>query len=164
MLRPGAAGADPAMLVALASALFAAVVVTLIRRMPLSERPVTILFYYGVVSTPIILIPAWSVWTPPTWEHLALMLLASVFGVAGQGFAIRAYRGGEASFVAPFDYARLLFATALGVAIFGHLPDAMTALGAAVIVASSVYIARREMQLGRKHSLGKTLASGGKSH
>jgi drug/metabolite transporter (DMT)-like permease len=149
MVRPGSAGFDPTMLVALLSAFLAAIVVTLIRRMPLSERPVTILFYFGLITTPVALLPAWLVWTTPSPAELALLALAAGLGVAGQGCAIRAHRAGEASIVAPFDYARLLFATGLGFLLFGDLPDAWAAAGAMVIVASSVYIGRRELRLGR---------------
>jgi drug/metabolite transporter (DMT)-like permease len=149
MVRPGSAGFDPVMLVALLGASLAAVVVTLIRAMPLSERPVTLLFYFGLITTPVAFLPAWLVWQSPGWQELALLALASGLGVAGQGCAIRAHRAGEASIVAPFDYARLLFATALGFALFGDLPDEWTVVGATVIVASSLYIARRELRLGR---------------
>ena len=79
-------------------------------------------------------------------------LVSAVLGVAGQGCAIRAYRAGEASLVAPFDYARLVFATGLGFLLFGDLPDRWTLAGAAVIVASSVYIAHRELRLGRQRA------------
>jgi len=152
MVRPGSAGFQPAMLAALMHAFLAGVVVTLIRRMPLSERPVTLLFYFGLVATPASLLPAWYVWTPVGAYDLALMALAAVLGVAGQGCAIRAHRAGEASIVAPFDYSRLVFATALGFLLFGDLPDRWTAAGAAVIVTSSLYIAHRELRLGRRRA------------
>ncbi len=56
-------------------------------------------------------------------DDLVLLTLAAVLGVAGQGCAIRAHRAGEASLVAPFDYARLVFATGLGFLLFGDLLD-----------------------------------------
>ncbi len=152
MVRPGSAGFQPAMLAALAHAFLAGVVVTLIRRLPLSERPTTLLFYFGLVATPASLLPAWVVWTPVSANDLVLLTLAAVLGVAGQGCAIRAHRAGEASLVAPFDYARLVFATGLGFLLFGDLPDRWTLAGAAVIVASSVYIAHRELRLGRRRA------------
>ncbi len=150
MVRPGAAGFQPAMLVALAHAFFAGVVVTLIRRMPMSERPVTLMFYFGLIATPVVFVPAWFVWTPVDGHDLALLALAAALGVAGQACAIHAHRAGEASIVAPFDYTRLLYATALGFLLFGDLPDLWTLAGAGVIVASSLYIVRRELRLGRR--------------
>ena len=61
---------------------------------------------------------------------------------------IRAFRVGEATFVAPFDYTKLLLAGAIGFALFGEVPDLWSLAGAAVIVAATVYIARREASLG----------------
>ncbi|MFQ5954839.1 MAG: DMT family transporter [Kiloniellales bacterium] len=148
MVRPGSAGFQPIMLVALMNAFLAGVVVTLIRRFPPSERPITILFYFGLVTTPVALVPAWLVWTPVGWQDLALLALAAGFGVVGQACAIRAHRAGEASIVAPFDYSRLVFATALGFLLFADLPDRWTVAGAAVIVMSSLFIWYREMRLG----------------
>jgi drug/metabolite transporter (DMT)-like permease len=52
--------------------------------------------------------------------------------------------------VAPFDYTRQLFAAGAGFLLFAESPDGWTAAGAVIIVASSLYIARREAQLARR--------------
>src|SRR3546814_10402440 len=57
---------------------------------------------------------------------------------------IRAYRSGEASFVAPFDYLKLILAGLIGFAVFDEVPGLWTFAGAAVIVGATLYIARRE--------------------
>ena len=50
----------------------------------------------------------------------------------------------DASVLAPFSYTQLLTSGLLGVAVFGHVPDGGTLLGAAVIAASGLYMAHRE--------------------
>src|SRR3546814_12180958 len=65
-------------------------------------------------------------------------------GVVSQAMIIRAYRSGEASFVAPFDFLKLILAGLIGFAVFGEVPGPATLLGAVVIVGAAVYIARRE--------------------
>jgi drug/metabolite transporter (DMT)-like permease len=50
--------------------------------------------------------------------------------------------------VAPFDYSRLLFSALFGLALFAEVPDVWTMAGAALIVASTIYIARREAMVG----------------
>src|SRR3546814_18318027 len=65
-------------------------------------------------------------------------------GVVSQAMIIRAYRSGEASFVAPFDYLQLILAGLIGFAVFGEVPGPATLLGAVVIVGAAVYTARRE--------------------
>ncbi len=77
-------------------------------------------------------------------------LLVAVLAVAGQFLAIRAYGVGEATAVVPFGYARLIFAGLVGFALFAEVPDKWSLAGAAVIVASTLYIALREVKQGRK--------------
>ena len=62
---------------------------------------------------------------------------------------MRGFSTGETSFVTPFDYTRLIFATIFGIVLFGELPDFWKAVGALIIVGSGYYIARREMNLAR---------------
>lgn len=144
MVRPGGAGIDGAALVALGGALLVAIVTVVIKKLSETERPVTILFYFGITSTAVAAIPAAAVWRAPTLAELALLLTIGALGATAQTCTIRAYRVGEASAITPFDYARLLFAGLLGMVFFAEFPDAWTLLGAGIIVASSFYIARRE--------------------
>ena len=62
---------------------------------------------------------------------------------------VKAMSLAEASVILPFDFARLPFAALLGWLAFGEVSDAWTWIGATVIFASSLYIGRREAQLGR---------------
>jgi len=149
MLRPGPDGLDPAMLAAIAQALAVAGTVVFVKKLPAGERHLAILFWFAAISTAVAIVPAVFVWRWPTPEEWALAGLMGVFGVGSQAAIVRAYRAGEATAVAPFDYARLLFATLFGFALFSEIPDLWTAAGAAVIIGSTVYIARREARLGR---------------
>jgi drug/metabolite transporter (DMT)-like permease len=144
MLRPGAGTFEPASLVALLGACFIAGVMVVIKKMSPTERPVTILAYFGTLSTLASLGPALWVWRAPDAAQLVLLLGIGAAGTLGQFLIIRAYAVAEATAVAPFDYARLLFAGLIGFAVFDEVPDAWTLTGAAVIVASTLYIARRE--------------------
>jgi drug/metabolite transporter (DMT)-like permease len=147
MVRPGAGTFDQAALFALADALSIAFLVTLVKRLPPGETTLVMLFYFGVFSTLAALPPALIVWRDPTWDEAALLVGIGVLGVLSQSFWIRAYRAGEASVVAPFDYLRLLFAGLAGFLAFGELVDGWTLVGAGIIVVSTVYIARREARL-----------------
>jgi drug/metabolite transporter (DMT)-like permease len=76
-----------------------------------------------------------------------MLVAIGAVGALSQYWWILAFRAGEASAVAPFDYSRLLFSALFGLAFFAEVPDAWTLAGAALIVASTIYIARREAQL-----------------
>lgn len=153
MVRPGAGIIDSAALFALVDALSIAFLVTLVKRLPPGETTLVMLFYFGVFSTIAALPPALLVWRAPAPGEFALLIGIGVLGVLSQSCWIRAYRAGEASAVAPFDYLRLLFAAIAGFLAFGERVDAWTLAGAAIIVVSTVYIARREARLRRASSI-----------
>ena len=65
---------------------------------------------------------------------------------------IRGYGTGEVSALAPFEYFRLPFALLYGFPLFAERPDLYTLLGASIIVASTLPIARREQLLNRQQT------------
>ena len=74
---------------------------------------------------------------------LWLLAGATVFGIAGYAALTPAMRLGEVAVVTPFRYARLLFALAIGVTVFGERPDAATLAGSAMIVACGMVLLTR---------------------
>ena len=146
MVQPSGADYGIAALVALAAAFLIACVRIQVKRLTMTERPLTILLYFGVFSSFLSLGPALAVWRAPSAGELVLLFLVGALGALAQTFAIRGLSIGEASAVLPFDYTRLLFATAFGYALFAHLPGPETVAGAAVIVASTLFLARSEMR------------------
>ena len=118
---------------------------------------------FGAATPPLIQIlaasfgalgPALYVWRTPTVTELALLLLMGAVGSTGQYFTIRSFRIAEATAVDPIDYTRLILATLIGIAFFSEVPDIWTLVGAAIIVGSTLYIARREARLGHKRAAG----------
>jgi drug/metabolite transporter (DMT)-like permease len=80
----------------------------------------------------------------------ALDLLAAVgFGVAAYYGLTAAMRMGEVGVITPFRYTRLVFALILGVVVFAERPDALTLIGAAVIIGSGIYTLIRGRQVAR---------------
>lgn len=154
MARPGHGGFDAAALIAIAATLFVAGVGVMLKRLSATERPETIIFYFTVTSSLMALGPALYVWRSPRWTDIAIMMLLGALGSLGQYLSIRAYRVAEATAVDPVDYARLLLATAFGFSLFAELPDRWTLIGALIIIASTLYITRREARLGKKVTQG----------
>ena len=83
-------------------------------------------------------------WIPVRGEHVWLIAGVGVAGALGQYAITEAFRTGEASLLAPLEYSALLWGTALDLALWHVLPDRVTWIGAAVIVASGIYLLRRE--------------------
>lgn len=85
----------------------------------------------------------------PAAGMVGALAVGAVVGVAAYYTVIAAMRTGEISIVTPFRYARILFAIALGLVIFGERPDTLTLSGAAVVVGCGVYTVLRERRLAR---------------
>ena len=67
-----------------------------------------------------------------------------VAGALGQYTITEAFRTGEASLVAPLEYSALVWGVLLDLSLWGVLPDAITWLGAGIIIGSGLYLLRRE--------------------
>jgi drug/metabolite transporter (DMT)-like permease len=90
-----------------------------------------------------------SVLAAPGWvalrtEDTLLLCALSVTGFLGQLAITRAFSAGDASSVAPFEYSALAWGVALDWVLWHTLPDRYTMLGAAIIIASGVYLVRHE--------------------
>lgn len=149
MVRPGAGTFELGALLALAMALGIAIASSMVKRLPVGETPAMMLFWFSLIATLLSAPLAIAVWRAPTLDQWLLLIVIGVFGVAAQSLIIRAYKVGEATFVAPFDYSKLVIAVLVGYFAFSEVPDAWTFAGAAVIIASTLYIARREATLGQ---------------
>jgi len=155
MLRPGDGMLETAALVAVAGAFAAAIVKLLIKQLTATEAPLTIMLYLGVIASLVTALPAALVWQTPTLLELAGMALAAGCATVGQFCMIKGFAIGEASALAPFEYAKLPVAAAYGFLLFAEVPDLYSLLGAALIVGSTFYIGRREARLGRQVTAGR---------
>lgn len=113
------------------------------------DRPATVVFYYLVISTLVGAIPTALVWTTPTTEQFLWLALTGILYLMGQGLIALAFRAGEATAIMPFDYSRLLYGILFDIVLFTQYPDGWTITGSCVIIASTLYVARRQAQVGR---------------
>jgi drug/metabolite transporter (DMT)-like permease len=84
------------------------------------------------------------VWRPLRHEHLWIVCGMGVSGSVGQWAVTEAFRRGEASFIAPFEYTALIWGMGLDWFVWKTIPTAVTLAGASVIIASGIYLVRRE--------------------
>ncbi len=83
-------------------------------------------------------------WAPMDRRLVLLVLGSSVFVFAGYLFSVMAMRVGEVAFVSPFRYTGLIWALLLGWLAFGHWPEPLTLIGAAIVVATGLFTLFRE--------------------
>ncbi len=149
VIQPGSAGFEPTMLFAVLSSLMFALILIMGKKLSTTESPHTMMLYAGAIMSVGCLPPALIVWSPPSPVEILLMLVVAVFGTLRSYTDIRGYATGEASFVAPFQYVRIILAAVAGYVLFFEVPDANALAGASVIIASTLYIAQRERRMGR---------------
>jgi drug/metabolite transporter (DMT)-like permease len=150
MVRPGAGSLQPGALLALCNAMSVAVSIYLVRRLSESETPLMILTQFALFSTLLLAVPAIWVWRWPDAWGWTLAVGVSLSATVGQFFWVQAFKAGEMSAVAPFEYMRLPFAVFMGWLVWGEMPVVWTYVGASIVIASTLYIAHREHQLARQ--------------
>lgn len=128
----------------LAAALLTALVSILLRQIGRTENAMTTVFWFSVLSVPVLAVPYAFVaqsHDPATWAILAAI---GVSGGLGQIALTAALRLAPVSVVVPMDYSSIIWATLLGWLFFGLWPAHATWIGAPVIIASGLYIVWRE--------------------
>jgi drug/metabolite transporter (DMT)-like permease len=144
ILRPGVEAIEPLALIALFGAFAHALNMLIVRRLGHLE-PVETLGIYGNLLTFAgagLLLPFF--WIAPSLVDILLSALAGA--VAGSGFYLlaSAFRHGPAAVVAPFQYSQMPYGILVGWLLFGNSPDLVMLAGAAIVIASGLYILRRE--------------------
>lgn len=156
MLRPGAgAGGVGAWIgwpqaCALISAFLFALTITGMKVMTRDHSPFVLLVYAAVLGLVFAIPPALFVWKWPTLPDLGLLAAMGVIGTFTQGAYIKGMEAGEAAVMAPIDYTRLVFAVGAGFLLFHEVPKPAVILGAAIVVASTLFISWREHQLAQR--------------
>ena len=87
---------------------------------------------------------------PVTPQYAVYMIISALIMAVAYYCVTAAMRTGEVSAVIPFRYSRLIFAFTIGVVFFGESLDALTVLGAGIVIASGLFILMRERQLSER--------------
>ena len=147
LLRPTPAAFQPAALLALAAAVMLGAEVIFIKRLSGREPPFQILLVNNAIGLVIASIAVLWVWTPPTaTQWVALMGIGGIMAAA-QACFVNAMARAEASFIVPFSYATLIFSALYDGAVFARWPDAVSVVGASVILSGAGLLAWREARL-----------------
>lgn len=154
MVRPGGAameGAGLAITLCLLGSVGWALAMITIRRMgEAGESSVAIVFWFAVGSAVLAGIAALPGWVWPSLTEWALLLGIGLISALAQVVMTTAYRTGETTLLAPFEYAAIIWTTALGAFVWAELPDGWDFAGIAVLVGAGIYIWHREVTLGVK--------------
>jgi drug/metabolite transporter (DMT)-like permease len=150
VIRPwNAAAADTpmdAVLLVLAGVVAWALTMITIRKMGnVGERNATIVLWYCLGSLVLSLVLALPDWVTPSPRDAALLIGAGLVTAAAQLLMTDAYRSGETTLIAPFEYGAIVHATLFGALLWGEIPDAWTFAGIAILIAAGLSIWWREV-------------------
>ncbi|MEM8630694.1 MAG: DMT family transporter [Pseudomonadota bacterium] len=134
-------------LIVLAGSFCAAMAQIFVRKLVDTEETSAIVFWFSVTASVLSLATLPFGWVVPSAATAGMLILAGLIGGVGQILLTSAYRFGDASIVAPFEYASMLFAIAIGYVIFEESPTGHMLVGAAIVIAAGVLIIYRERQL-----------------
>ena len=137
-------------MVVLLSAVCAALAQVFVRKLILTEKTAAIVFWFSTSSTLLSLLTVPFGWVWPTPFEATLLVTCGLLGGMGQILLTSSYRHGDASLIAPFDYASMIFSLGIGWFFFGEVPTLTMLAGAALVMLAGILIIWRERQLGLK--------------
>ncbi|PVH29971.1 DMT family transporter [Pararhodobacter oceanensis] len=144
VVRPGAATFQAAAILPLVTALFYAILMISARWVDPRESVWTLMLYLVGAGALLSALAMPFVWSPVQSADLWLFFAIAFFGTAGMTMMTQAFRFAPASVVASLDYTAMIWATLLGWVFWMELPDTLTFVGAAIIIASGGIIILRE--------------------
>jgi len=118
-----------------------------VRRLTQSEKTGAIVLYFSLMTTCLGLFTVVLGWRLPGPGDFGLLVLTGILGGIGQILLTQAYRYGDASLLAPFEYTTMIWALLTGWFIFGQLPQAAVIVGGVIVSAAGVFVVWRERRL-----------------
>jgi len=145
VMRPSGQGVQPAMLASLFNALVMALYQIYTRKAGFKDTPETALpWVFAVGATVTTLLMLKDGWQMPSANLWPWALVMGTAGLATHILVSQALRLAPASLLAPFLYSQIIWMTLSGIILFSDWPDRYTTLGAAIIIASGIYVWHRE--------------------
>ncbi len=144
VLRPGVSAISAGHIAALGAAFAAALNAVIVRRISNDEHVVVMVLYPMITNLLITAVALPFVYVDVKLHDLALFGLTSFLVLCGMTLVVSAYSRGSAIVVAPMQYSQMIWGILYGALLFGEWPAWQTYLGVAVIVASGIYILKRE--------------------
>lgn len=150
ILRPGIVEIGLGPLLVIGSSIVWAFALMIIKVLTRTESSVTITAYASIFLSPFCLAAAIPHWTWPGLDQLAWLAGIGIVGTVAQTAMNQSLKVADASAVLPVDFSKLIWASAIGFALFGEVPDLWTWIGGALIFAGATYVGIRESRLRRQ--------------
>jgi drug/metabolite transporter (DMT)-like permease len=144
ILQPGFGVFSPYALIPFLSAFLFALYGLLTRYAARQDSAATSFFWTGTVGAVAITFVGVWFWEPMTASDWSWMAVLCVTGAGGHYLLIKCYEVAEAGAVQPFAYLQLVWASMLGVVVFGEVVETNVAIGAGIVVCAGLFTIWRE--------------------
>jgi len=128
--------------VALSGAIMSAAAYVIVRKLSRTEHPLTIIYYFTLVTVPAAVPGTIAVAVWPTPREWLLLLGVGMAAQAGQVYLTRGLQLEPAGRAAGAAYMQVVFAAIWGIVFFRELPDAWVIFGAGIILGSTLLLGR----------------------
>ncbi len=147
LLRPGPDSFQLAGLLALGAAVVMGMELIFIKKLANREAPLQILLINNTIGLCIATLAVLPVWVMPTLSQWGALAALGVLMASAQACFVNAMARADASFITPFSYVTLIFATLYDLIIFDVWPDEISIIGAMIILSGASILAWRERHL-----------------
>ena len=144
IIRPGYLPIEFGTLLMLIASFSFSIVLIMVKKLSDIDSSLTIIFYRLLFMTPLTFIIAIFFWEGINFSQFFILVLMGSAGLISHWCLAQAFKLSDTTFIMPFQFTKLIWASFIGYVIFAESPDKWTWFGGIVIFASVIYIAYRE--------------------
>ena len=138
IVRPATGEVNPGQLIALGAAVGFGISIAVVKSLTRTEQTLSIIFWMIVVQSTAGLIPTLVVWTWPSATTWGWIVVIAICGTFSHFCLARAMLYADATIVIPMDFLRVPLTATAGWLLYGERLDALTVLGAALILTGNL--------------------------
>ena len=144
IIRPGYLPIESGTLLMLIASFSFSIVLIMVKKLSDIDSSLTIIFYHLLFMTPLTFIIAIFFWEGINFSQFFIFVLMGSAGLISHWCLAQAFKLSDTTFIMPFQFTKLIWASFIGYIIFAESPDKWTWFGGIVIFASVIYITYRE--------------------
>ena len=144
IIRPGYLPIESGTLLILIASFSFSIVLIMVKKLSDIDSSLTIIFYHLLFMTPLTFIIAIFFWEGINFTQFFIFVLMGSAGLISHWCLAQAFKLSDTTFIMPFQFTKLIWASFIGYVIFAESPDKWTWFGGIIIFTSVIYITYRE--------------------
>ena len=144
IIRPGYLPIESGTLLMLIASFSFSIVLIMVKKLSDIDSSLTIIFYHLLFMTPLTFIIAIFFWEGINFSQFFIFVLMGSAGLISHWCLAQAFKLSDTTFIMPFQFTKLIWASFIGYVIFAESPDKWTWFGGIIIFTSVIYITYRE--------------------